>query len=336
MKLSSLIEQIKMKAKNLGKKVVLPETEDERVIQAAAQLISEGIVKVVLVGNEDEIKASADKCGVSVEGAEIFNPKKFDQMDDFVHELFKLREKKGMTLEKARKLLEHDNLYFGAMLVKKEYVVGMVAGSNSPTADVLRAAIHIVGTKPGLKTVSSSMIMITKTPEYGQDGILIFGDCGVIPKPTAEQLADIAVSSAEKARSLANISDPKVALLSFSTYGSASSDDVTRVQEAAEILKSRNVDFKFGGELQFDAAVVPSVSAKKAPNSEIKGEANVLIFPDLGAGNIGYKIAQRLAKAEALGPLIQGLAKPIHDLSRGCSVEDIVNVAAITAVESEL
>ena len=334
--MSSLIEQIKSKAKNLGKKVVLPETEDTRVIEAAAQLIKEGTVKVVLIGAADEIKASAEKLGVSVEGAEILNPKEYAQMDDFVQELFKLREKKGMTLEKARKTLEHDNLYFGAMLVRKGYVAGMVAGSNSPTADVLRAAIHVVGTKPGLKTVSSSMIMITNTPEYGENGVLIFGDCGVIPKPTSEQLADIAISSAEKARSLVDIKEPKVAMLSFSTYGSASSEDVTRVQEAVEILKSRNVDFKFGGELQFDAAVVPEVSRKKAPNSEVKGEANILIFPDLGAGNIGYKIAQRLAKAEALGPLIQGLAKPIHDLSRGCSVEDIVNVAAITAVESEL
>ena len=330
------MEQIKSKAKSLGKKVVLPETEDTRVIEAAAQLIKEGTVKVVLVGAVNEIKASAEKLGVSVEGAEILDPKEYAQMDDFVQELFKLREKKGMTLEKARKTLEHDNLYFGAMLVRKGYVSGMVAGSNSPTADVLRAAIHVVGTKPGLKTVSSSMIMITNTPEYGENGVLIFGDCGVIPKPTSEQLADIAISSAEKARSLVNIKEPKVAMLSFSTYGSASSEDVTRVQEAVEILKSRNVDFKFGGELQFDAAVVPEVSRKKAPNSEVKGEANILIFPDLGAGNIGYKIAQRLAKAEALGPLIQGLAKPIHDLSRGCSVEDIVNVAAITAVESEL
>ena len=330
------MEQIKSKAKSLGKKVVLPETEDTRVIEAAAQLIKEGTVKVVLVGAVNEIKASAEKLGVSVEGAEILDPKEYAQMDDFVQELFKLREKKGMTLEKARKTLEHDNLYFGAMLVRKGYVSGMVAGSNSPTADVLRAAIHVVGTKPGLKTVSSSMIMITNTPEYGENGVLIFGDCGVIPKPTSEQLADIAISSAEKARSLVNIKEPKVAMLSFSTYGSASSEDVTRVQEAVEILKSRNVDFKFGGELQFDAAVVPEVSRKKAPNSEVKGEANILIFPDLGAGNIGYKIAQRLAKAEALGPLIQGLARPIHDLSRGCSVEDIVNVAAITAVESEL
>ena len=330
------MEQIKSKAKDLGKKVVLPETEDIRVIEAAAQLIKEGTVKVILVGAADEIKASSEKLGVCVEGAEILNPKEYAQMDDFVQELFKLREKKGMTLEKARKTLEHDNLYFGAMLVRKGYVSGMVAGSNSPTADVLRAAIHVVGTKPGLKTVSSSMIMITNTPEYGENGVLIFGDCGVIPKPTSEQLADIAISSAEKARSLVNIKEPKVAMLSFSTYGSASSEDVTRVQEAVEILKSRNVDFKFGGELQFDAAVVPEVSRKKAPNSEVKGEANILIFPDLGAGNIGYKIAQRLAKAEALGPLIQGLAKPIHDLSRGCSVQDIVNVAAITAVESEL
>ncbi|WP_371926373.1 phosphate acetyltransferase [Sebaldella sp. S0638] len=330
------MEQIKSKAKSLGKKVVLPETEDTRVIEAAAQLIKEGTVKVVLVGAVNEIKASAEKLGVSIEGAEILDPKEYAQMDDFVQELFKLREKKGMTLEKARKTLEHDNLYFGAMLVRKGYVSGMVAGSNSPTADVLRAAIHVVGTKPGLKTVSSSMIMITNTPEYGENGVLIFGDCGVIPKPTSEQLADIAISSAEKARSLVNIKEPKVAMLSFSTYGSASSEDVTRVQEAVEILKSRNVDFKFGGELQFDAAVVPEVSRKKAPNSEVKGEANILIFPDLGAGNIGYKIAQRLAKAEALGPLIQGLARPIHDLSRGCSVEDIVNVAAITAVESEL
>ena len=239
-----------------------------------------------------------------------------------------------MTPEKADATMKGDCLFFGAMLVRLGEVDGMVAGSACPTANVLRAALQVVGTKPGLKTVSSTMVMFTNKKEYGDDGVLIFSDCGVLPNPTSEQLADIAESTVEKARKVVGMADPRVSMLSFSTKGSASTPEVDKVVEAVNILKERNVDFKFDGELQLDASIVPSVAERKAPGSEVAGKANILIFPDLQSANIGYKLVQRFADAEAIGPLIQGLAAPIHDLSRGCSAQDIVEVAAIAAVES--
>ena len=333
--MADLVASLKEKAKKLGKTVILPETEDERVLRAAEKIIAEGIAKVALVGNEQKLKEEAAKLGVSIEGAIISDPQNCATIDDMAELLRKRREKKGMTFETAKATLLSDPRFFGAMLVSQGRVDGMVAGSNSPTAHVLRAAILVIGPKAGLKTVSSSFVMITKTPEYGDNGVFIYADGGVIPNPTALQLADIAVSSAEKARFTAGIKEPKVAFLSFSTKGSADGESVTKVREAIEILKERNVDFEFDGELQLDAAIVPEVAKSKAPGSKVAGHANVLIFPDLNSGNIGYKLTQRLAGAKALGPLIQGLASPVHDLSRGCSVDDIVEVVAITAVESD-
>ena len=333
--MADLVASLKEKAKKLGKTVILPETEDERVLRAAEKIIAEGIAKVALVGNEQKLKEEAAKLGVSIEGAIIYDPQNCATIDDMAELLRKRREKKGMTFETAKATLLSDPRFFGAMLVSQGRVDGMVAGSNSPTAHVLRAAILVIGPKAGLKTVSSSFVMITKTPEYGDNGVFIYADGGVIPNPTALQLADIAVSSAEKARFTAGIKEPKVAFLSFSTKGSADGESVAKVREAIEILKERNVDFEFDGELQLDAAIVPEVAKSKAPGSKVAGHANVLIFPDLNSGNIGYKLTQRLAGAKALGPLIQGLASPVHDLSRGCSVDDIVEVVAITAVESD-
>jgi phosphate acetyltransferase len=333
----SLINQIKEKAKKLAKTIVLPESEDERVLFAAQEVKETGIAKPILIGKADVIKADADKLGVDLKGIDIVDPTQFEKLDSYVAELVKLREKKGMTPEKAKEIMLSEPRFFGAMMVRLGDADGMVAGSSSPTADVLRASIQVIGTKAGLKTVSSCFLMIL--PEgseaaktYGKDGALIYSDCGVVPNPTSEQLADIAISAAESGRALADM-DPKVALLSFSTKGSAKHDDVDKVTATVEILKERNVDFEFDGELQGDAALVQSIGSKKAPGSKVAGQANILVFPDLDAGNIAYKLTQRLAGADAYGPLLQGLAKPVNDLSRGCSAKDIVDVVAITAAQ---
>lgn len=329
-----LVQNLKAQVKPLGKKIVLPEYKDVRVLEATQTIVKEGFVTPVLVGNPDEIKAAAKEAGFSVEGAEIINPKTYDRLGEMVDTFVELRAKKGMTQEKAKATMLGDCLFFGAMLVRLGVVDGMVAGSASPTANVLRAALQVVGTKPGLKTVSSSMFLFTDAKQYGDNGMLVFSDCGVIPNPTSEQLADIATSAVEKARKVAGMTDPSVAFLSFSTKGSASSPEVDKVVEAVNILKGRNVDFDFDGELQLDASIEPSVASRKAPDSKVAGRANILIFPDLQAANIGYKLVQRFAGATALGPLIQGLAKPVHDLSRGCFAQDVVDVAAIAAAES--
>jgi phosphate acetyltransferase len=329
-----IIEIIKAKAVSLAKTIVLPESEDDRVIKAAELIVKEKIAKVILVGNEETLKKSAASLNVNLEGITIVDPKTCDKRDIYVEEFFKMREKKGITKDKAFEIITTEQRYFGAMMVRMGDADGMVAGSNSPTADVIRAALHVIGTKPGLKTVSSCFVMVTPKKEYGKDGVFVFSDCGVVPDPTSEQLADIACSAAESARNLAGIAYPKVALLTFSSKGSASHPDVDKVIAAVEILKSRNVDFEFDGELQADAAIVPSIGSKKAPGSKVAGNANVLVFPTLEAGNIGYKLVERFSGAQAYGPLLQGLAKPVNDLSRGCSVEDIVNVAAITAASS--
>ena len=306
-----LIQKLKDQVKPLGKKIVLPEYKDERVLKATEIILKEGFVTPVLVGNPAEIAEAAKAVGVSIEGAEIIDPANYDRYQEMVDTFVELRAKKGMTPEKADATMKGDCLFFGAMLVRLGAVDGMVAGSGCPTANVLRAALQVVGTKPGLKTVSSSMFMFTSKKEYGDDGMLVFSDCGVLPNPTSEQLADIAESTVEKARKVVGMADPRVSMLSFSTKGSASTP-----------------------ELQLDASIVPSVAEKKAPGSNVAGKANILIFPDLQAANIGYKLVQRFSGADALGPLIQGLAKPVHDLSRGCSAQDVVDVAAIAAVES--
>lgn len=329
----SILVQIKEKAKTLNKRIVLPEATDERVVRAAAGIVEEGVAIPVLVGDAEVIKEFAKKLEVNIDGVEVVNPKTSEKLDSYVAKLCELRAKKGMTPEQAREILTTDVNFFGAMMVKMNDVDGMVSGSDSPTANVLRAGLQVVGTKPGLKTVSSVFLMELKQniDKYGE--ILVFGDCAVIPEPTSEQLADIASEAAVTARTVAGL-DPRVALMSFSTKGSAKHESVDVVKRAGEILRERNAEFQFEEELQADAALVESVGAKKAPGSKVAGHANVLIFPNLAAGNIGYKLVQRLANAEAYGPLIQGLAAPINDLSRGCSVKDIIDLAAITSAQA--
>ena len=331
----NLIEELKIRVRENKKNIVLPESEDERVIRAAAKVIEQDFANIILVGDECKINEDAKKYGVDISKATIINPKTFDKSEEFAVQLAELRAKKGMTLEQARATILSEPRFFGAMLVRNGYASGMVAGSNSPTAAVLRAAIQVIGPKPGLKTISSSFVMLLNDDTYGQDGVLIFSDCAVIPNPTAGQVADIAISAVEKARKIAEIKEPRVALLTYSTKGSAEGDVVTKMREAKQLLEEKNVDFEFDGELQLDAAIVPEVAELKAKDSSVAGRANVLIFPNLSAGNIGYKLVQRLGKATALGPFVQGLAKPVHDLSRGCSVDDIVGVFAVTASEGE-
>ena len=329
----SFLGQVRKKALQAHRRIVLPETNDERVIRAASQILKEGLAQVILVGNQEAIMHSAKAYEVSLSGVKIVDPYNFERLNDYVNKLVELRSKKGMTPEEAKKLLQTDPNFFGAMLVKMGDADGMVSGSASPTANVLRAAIQVIGTQPGVKTVSSVFIMELSQFKDLFGSILVFGDCSVIPVPTSEQLADIATSAAETAVKIAGI-NPRVALMTFSTKGSAKHECVDRVIEAGRILRERKVKFRFDDELQADAALVKSVGEIKAPLSDVSGNANVLIFPSLSAGNIGYKLVQRLAGANAYGPIIQGLNAPVNDLSRGCSVEDIVVLTAITSAQA--
>ncbi|CDA09033.1 phosphate acetyltransferase [Fusobacterium sp. CAG:649] len=329
----SFLGQVRKKALQAHRRIVLPETNDERVIRAASQILKEGLAQVILVGNQEAIMHSAKAYEVSLSGAKIVDPYNFERFNDYVNKLVELRAKKGMTPEEAKKLLLNNPTFFGAMLVKMGDADGMVSGSASPTANVLRAAIQVIGTQPGVKTVSSVFIMELSQFKDLFGSILVFGDCSVIPVPTSEQLADIATSAAGTAVKIAGI-NPRVALLTFSTKGSAKHECVDRVIEAGRILRERKVQFRFDDELQADAALVKSVGEIKAPLSDVSGNANVLIFPSLSAGNIGYKLVQRLAGANAYGPIIQGLNAPVNDLSRGCSVEDIVVLTAITSAQA--
>jgi phosphate acetyltransferase len=324
------VDKIKEKAKAKARRVVLPEGTESRVVRAAEQIIAEKLATVTLIGDPKEIEKVAKECGADIRGAELVNPTTSPQFGAYVAEFVEMRKKKGITEAQARELLSN-NLYYGAMLVKHDVVDASVAGSISTTGDVLRAAIHVLGLAEGISTVSSSFIMTL--PRFGDetDKVFMFGDCAVVPNPTAEQLASIAVSTAETMVRLVG-EEPRVAMLSFSTKGSARHEDVDKVLAALEILKREHPGLKVDGELQLDAAIIPAVGKKKAPDSEIAGTANVLIFPDLDAGNIGYKLVQRMAGATATGPIIQGLAKPANDLSRGCSVQDIVDVSAIATL----
>ena len=329
----SFLGQVRKKALQTNRRIVLPESSDERVIRAAAEILKEGLAKVILVGNQETIMDSAKAYEVSLSGVKIVDPYNFERLDDYINKLVELRSKKGMTREEAKKILQNDPNFFGAMLIKMGDADGMVSGSASPTANVLRAGIQVIGTQPGVKTVSSVFIMELTQFKDLFGSILVFGDCSVIPFPTSEQLADIATSAAETATKIAGI-NPRVALMTFSTKGSAKHECVDRVKEAGSILRERKVQFRFDDELQADAALVKSVGEIKAPLSDVSGNANVLIFPTLSAGNIGYKLVQRLAGANAYGPIIQGLAAPVNDLSRGCSVEDIVVLTAITSAQA--
>ncbi|AXX85422.1 MULTISPECIES: phosphate acetyltransferase [Aliarcobacter] len=327
-----LIENIKAKAKQNLRTIVLPESEDERVLKATEQVLKDKTANIILIGNEDTIKADSAKCGANIEGAKIIDPKKFANIDRYINELVELRKSKNLSKEEATNLMLNEPRFFGCMMVRLGDADGLVAGSNSPTADVLKAAIQVIKTAPGINTVSSTFIMETADGKFGDNGLILFADCAVIPDPTSEQLADIASATAATAASVVGL-EPRVAMLSFSTKGSAAHPLVDKVTNACDILKQRGVNFEFDGELQADAAIVASVGSKKAPDSKVAGKANILVFPDLQSGNIGYKLVQRFANAEAHGPIIQGLNKPVNDLSRGCSVEDISNLVAITATQ---
>ena len=328
----SVLASLKTRAKALKATVVLPESSDERTLKAAHLILEEGLCKVILIGDEEEVRTNAAMLQLNIAEAKVINPHSYVKINEFADYFHEKRKEKGVTVEQAAQIVRNP-LYFGALMVKFGLADGMVAGAESTTADVLRSALQVVGVTPGLKTVSSTFIMII--PDFmGQDALMFFADCAVVPNPTAEQLADIAMSTAQTRRSICG-DEPKVALLSFSTKGSAKHELVDKVSEALQILDSRQPDFEYDGELQLDAAIIPDIAVRKAPQSKVAGQANTLIFPDLQAGNIGYKLVQRFAKAEAMGPIIQGLAAPICDLSRGCSVEDIVNTTVLVVLMSK-
>lgn len=330
----SFIEDVKKRARQNIKTIVLPESEDKRVLKAAEKVTKEGFAKVILLGTEDKIKQDANDYKIDLDGVEIINPQTHSKKQEYSGKLFELRKAKGMTLEEAQKLILNP-VYFGMMMLKDENseADGLVSGACHSTADTLRPALQILKTAPGTKLVSAFFVMCVPDCEYGESGTFIFGDCGLNSNPTADELSEIAISSAESFKQLVQ-KEPRVAMLSYSTYGSAKSDLTQKVIDATKLAKEKNKELILDGELQLDSAIVPEIAKSKAPESEVAGKANVLIFPDLDAGNIGYKLVQRLAKAEAYGPLCQGIAKPVNDLSRGCSSDDIVGVVAITAIQA--
>ena len=329
------IDKIKEKARADIKTIVLPETTDKRTLIAASHIIKEGIANIILVGNEEKILDGAGWLDIELDGATIVDPHTTDRLDYYIETLYELRKSKGMTMEKARETLLSDTLTFGVMMVKCNDADGMVAGACHATADTLRPALQILKTAPGTKLVSGFFIMDVPDCEYGYNGTFLFADCGLNQDPNPEELAEIADTSAKSFKNLVG-AKAIIAMLSHSTKGRAKHPLVDKMVEATRIAKEEYPNLVIDGELQTDAALVPSVAKSKAPNSDVAGKANVLIFPNLDAGNIGYKLVQRLGKAEAYGPMLQGLAKPVNDLSRGCSWEDVVGVVALTAVQAQL
>ena len=329
----SFIENIKKRAKQDIKTIVLPESNDIRVIKATSKILKEGFADIILIGNKKEILDLANKNDVDITQTKIIEPLKSDKFSKYATDFYELRKNKGMTLNKAKEIMK-DNVYFGMMMVKEGDADGLVSGACHSTADTLRPALQILKTKPGTKLVSAFFLMVVPNCEYGENGAFVFGDCGLNEYPDPDSLSEIAISSSKSFKQLVE-KEPKVAMLSYSSYGSAHSPLTDKVVEATKILKEKMPNLIADGELQLDAAIVPEIAASKAPGSPLKGEANTLIFPDLDAGNIGYKLVQRLAKAEAYGPLCQGISKPVNDLSRGCSYQDIAGVIAITAVQAQ-
>ena len=328
----SFIDEIKNRAKENIKTIILPESEDVRVLEAAAKVTQEGFAKVILIGDVAEAIKLANENSIDITGIQIINPKLSEKYNEYVNAFYELRKAKGMTWEKAQEMLK-DNMYFGTMMVKQGDADGLVSGACHSTANTLRPALQILKTAPGTKLVSAFFLMVVPDCKYGENGIFIFGDSGLVENPTAEELSEIAISSSKSFEQLTR-KQSKVAMLSYSTYGSAHSELTEKVIDATKLLKEKAPDLICDGELQLDAAIVPEIAKSKAPNGTLKGEANTLIFPDLNSGNIGYKLVQRLAKADAYGPLCQGIAKPVNDLSRGCNSDDIVGVVAITAVQA--
>ena len=328
-----LMQTFREKAKEQKRTIVLPEGTEIRTLKGASIAAADGLANPVLLGNPDEIKKLAAQENVSLEGVQIIDVENSEHLAEFEEFFYELRKHKGMTPEKAAATVK-DPLYYGSLMLMKGMADGMLAGADNPTSNVLRAGLQTVKTKPGIKTVSGAFIMIVPNCSYGDEGVLIFGDCAVNPNPDSQQLADITISCAETKEALLG-GEAKVAMLSFSTKGSAAHENVDKVTAALELVKQAKPELKVDGELQADAAIVPSVAAKKAPGSDVAGNANVLVFPDLQAGNIGYKLVQRFAGATAIGPILQGMAKPVNDLSRGCSVQDVVDMIAITALQCE-
>lgn len=329
----SFIENVIKRAKNDVKRIVLPEATDERVLKAARRIADEGIADIILVGYKAEVAAAAEKFGIKIDDITLADPSDFAKKDEYAEAFYELRKKKGMTPEKAQEQMK-DPVYFGCMMVKQGDADGMVSGAIHSTSDTLRPALQIVKTAPGTKLVSAFFLMVVPDCEYGEDGVFVFADCGLNENPNADQLSEIALSSAKSFEQL-TAAEPKVAMLSYSTKGSAKSELTEKVIEATRLAQEKAPELALDGELQLDAAIVPHVASSKAPGSEVAGKANVFVFPDLNAGNIGYKLVQRLGKAEAYGPVCQGIAHPVNDLSRGCVAEDIVGVVAITAVQAQ-
>ncbi|MBQ9325045.1 MAG: phosphate acetyltransferase [Clostridia bacterium] len=331
----SVIDQIKAKAKTQLKHIVLAEGDEPRTVQAAAKIVAEGLAKITLVGKTESIEKVAAQTGTDLSGVAIVDPANYEKTEAYAEKLCELRQKKGMTLEQAKDLVYNNTLYFATMMLKMDDADGMVAGAINSTGNVLRPALQIIKTAPGISTVSSCFVMELPNGNWGDNGVMLFGDCAVNIEPNADELASIAVATAKTSRELLS-AEPRVAMLSFSTKGSAKHEVVTRVQEATAKAHELAPDILLDGELQADAALIPEVASLKAPGSPVAGhQPNVLIFPNLAAGNIGYKLVQRLAGAKAIGPIIQGLAKPVNDLSRGCNVEEIVNTVAAVAVKAQ-
>ena len=324
--MSDFLARMKSAAKADKKTIVLPEGEDPRTIEAAKKIVEEGLANLIILGDPEQI---------SVEGVTVIDPKTAEKHEAYAEKFAELRAKKGVTIEQAREQM-NDATYFGTMMVKMGDADGLVSGACHSTANTLRPALQILKTAPGTKLVSAFFIMCTKSPEFGADGTLLFADCGLNINPNADELSEIALASAESWKAFMPGEEPKVAMLSFSTMGSAKGDVPTKVQEAVKLANEKNPELALDGDLQLDAALVQSVADLKAPNSSVAGNANILVFPDLEAGNIGYKLVQRFGGAEAYGPVLQGIAKPVNDLSRGCSADDIVGVVAITAVQAQM